>query len=671
MIKISFNISFYIIVLFLNINLFPQTDSNYINTEEVIDELFGESQEEEISNELYNILENLIDNPVDINTAGVNELQKIPFLDFTNAGLIIKHRERYGFFFSVNELYSIREIPTELIKKIIPFVKATGKIVLNIEQEDEDLLSDLYSNSKINFRNRVVNDLQTRKGFEENKFVGSKPAIYNRLKINYNNNFQVGVLTQKDAGEKDFNEFTSFHFAAKDLTYLKNVVVGDYYLEFGQGLALWNAYGFSKGADAVYPVKKSERKIIPYTSASENNFLRGGAGTIDLKPFSVSFFYSKNKFDANIDELTGEITSTPLDGLHRTETEISRRKSAEETLIGGRIDFVQENLFRVGLLNYQSSFDHPFQPSSVYDIEGDKFNYTSAAFDIYYESLNFFGEIVYNGTSVASINNLQFSFSRDLQFISSVRSYPRNFINLHGFSFGERSGTTSNEFGIYNGLKWRLPFGKLSLYYDQFKFPYATFDNPLPSEGDEFFVELSSKPLSKVETRFRYKHERKELSFTIDEEKLILQRNRQNIRGEVIYEISKSLRWKSRFEYNIFSVADANLDEDGFLFFQDLRFIPTSNLNFYGRIIFFKTDSFNSAIYEFENDLTGVLTNLAVYGEGIRWYLVARYKVIPYLVLSFKYSETYKPKERTLSSGDSQINGNLDNRINFQLDLSF
>ena len=165
-----------------------------------------------------------------------------------------------------------------------------------------------------------------------------------------------------------------------------------------------------------------------------------------------------------------------------------------------------------------------------------------------------------------------------------------------------------NEFGIYNGLKWRIPFGIVNLYYDQFKFPYAGFDNPLPADGNEFFAELTSKPFSKVETKVRYKKERKELEYKIKDENSIAERNRENFRVEITYEISRSIRWKSRFEYNIFSVKDAKLNENGFLFFQDLRFVPNSNFNIYGRIVFFKTDSFNSAIYEYENDLTGVLT---------------------------------------------------------------
>ena len=65
------------------------------------------------------------------------------------------------------------------------------------------------------------------------------------------------------------------------------------------------------------------------------------------------------------------------------------------------------------------------------------------------------------------------------------------------------------------------------------------------------------------------------------------------------------------------------------------------------------------------------MPNLAMYGEGIRWYFIAKYKPIKFLSISAKYSETYKPDEKTLSSGDSEIIGNLDNRFSLQIDLSF
>ncbi len=65
------------------------------------------------------------------------------------------------------------------------------------------------------------------------------------------------------------------------------------------------------------------------------------------------------------------------------------------------------------------------------------------------------------------------------------------------------------------------------------------------------------------------------------------------------------------------------------------------------------------------------MPNLAMYGNGIRWYLMIRYRPLNFMNISAKYSETYKPDETSLSSGDNQINGNLDNRFSLQIDLSF
>jgi hypothetical protein len=307
----------------------------------------------------------------------------------------------------------------------------------------------------------------------------------------------------------------------------------------------------------------------------------------------------------------------------------------------------------------------------VYDIGGDNFNYLSAYYELNLSKINLFGEGSYDGTSVASINGIQFSVNRELIFTTSVRNYPRNYNNFYGFGFSEKNGSINNEVGIYSGLKWKIPIGVLNLYYDIFKFPYRTSENSLSSEGNELLLDFVSMPLPKFEVRLRYKYENKEVTELVNIDEEIVRRLKQIVRTELIYNLSKDLRLKTRIEYNHFFIKDINLKENGLLIFQDLRYVPLKNINLYGRIIFFQTDSFNSAVYEYENDLLGVMPNLAMYGKGIRWYLIVKYKPLKFLTLSAKYSETYKPDVTSLSSGDNEIIGNVDNRISFQMDMSF
>ena len=666
----------FILILFLLISIFSnfllaQTDSSYIQTEETLEDILQEPSEETDNSDLYESLEYLLNHPINLNEASVQDLQQIPELDFKSAGLIVKYRKKYGNFFSLSELNAVPGLDKTLIEKITPYlvILKTQK-TKTYEEHTEPVLDQIFSETKFKLRSRLINDLQTRKGFTENKYEGTKPKIYNRLSLRYSDNYQAGFLAEKDAGESSIDEFKSYYFSVSNLGIIQKSVIGDYLVEFGQGLALWSPYGFSKGSDAVYPVKKREKILRPYTSATEIGFLRGAAGTIAVDDFTISAFYSKNKIDANIDTVTGDILSVQVDGLHRTESEIRHKNAAEETLWGGRLDYSAGSMLRTGILHYRTKYSNNFFASDVFDMQGDEFNFTSFYYDLIVSDINAFGEFVYNGTSVASINSVQFSVVRGLSFISSVRSYPRNYVSLHGYAFGERSGAPSNEFGIYNGIKWQSPFGLLNFYYDQFKFPFATFSNPLPGEGDEFLVNLTNKPLYKVETRIRYKYENKDVTESIDNTKQLVKRLRQVIRIELIYNPTRQLRLKGRYEFNNYLIADIEAKENGYLFFQDIRYSPTSNFNLYARIIFFRTDSFNSAIYEYENDLTGILSNLAMYGEGVRWYLIVRYKPLKLLTISAKYAETYKPKETSLSSGNNTIYGNLDNRFSLQVDLS-
>lgn len=655
--------------------IYPQViDSTEIKTEEALNEFLEESFEEEDNSDLFNSIEELILNPIDLNSADIFELQKIPGITSNIAEIILSYRNRFGPFYSVNELYAMRELDRELINKIIPFIKTDIKsFQFDSSATEETFHRKIFipSKLKVQLRNRYGNDLQTRKGFEEGIYLGSKLRAYNRMLIKYSNQIQAGIIFDKDAGEKDFNDFNSFHVNAKDFGMINNIVLGDYVLEFGQGLMLWSPYSFSKGADAIFPVKRRGKTVKPYTSATEYDFMRGGAFTINFSDFSVTAFYSSKKIDANVDSVTNKILSTLKTGLHLTVNDLNKKNRVKENIIGGRISYKYQNHFNVGLSGYDSKFSNEFEPSNIYDLKGSQFRFYSFDYDLNFNQLNFFGELVYNEKSIASLNGVIISPIKNFILAISLRSYPANYINLHGFGFGEQSGKTTNEFGIYYGIKWASNFGLFNLYYDQFRFPYATFLNPVPSAGDEIYLSFSKRIFGKTNLILRFKSERKDVSENFEEVKSVFKRIRNSYRTEIIYDVSNSLRMKSRIEYNTFEIGEIDRNEKGYLILQDARFALTKALQLYGRIIFFETDSFNSAVYEFENDLAGVLTNLAMYDKGMRWYLMMRYKPANYITLSLKYSETYKPDAKTLSSGNNLINNNVDNRISFQIDINY
>ncbi|HQF43051.1 MAG TPA: helix-hairpin-helix domain-containing protein, partial [Ignavibacteriaceae bacterium] len=459
-----------VFLIILIIPVYSQTDSTILKTEEILDDVLIETESESEAEDLYDYVEDIITNPIDLNKADIFDLTKIPGLDNVSAEKIIKHREKFGYFYSTNELFAIRDLNKDLIEKIIPFLTTEIKFDQEEFPDADEYSIPFYSKFKTSLRSRMSNDLQTRQGFINDRFAGSKIKTYNRLLTKFDKNYQAGLLIDKDPGEKSYTDFSSFHFQIKDIGFIDNVVIGDYTIELGQGLALWSPFGFSKGADAVFPVKKNSRFIRPYTSAAEYNFFRGAASTFQFDNFRLTGFYSNNFVDASLNEESTEIISISKTGFHRTPNEIAKKNSAQQIFYGGSLDYRTANILNIGFTYYKVKFDKPLASGSLYDLSGDNFNYLSLYYNLNFYKFTLFGEASYDQTSVASFNGLQFAVSNNFIFTTAIRSYPRNYKNLFGFGFGERSGKTNNEIGFYSGFKLRTKIGVLNLYYDIFKF---------------------------------------------------------------------------------------------------------------------------------------------------------------------------------------------------------
>ncbi|MHB1685808.1 MAG: ComEA family DNA-binding protein [Ignavibacteriaceae bacterium] len=655
---------------YLNIN--GQTDTTDYNFEGVIDDYVKETVDQNDASPSIDFFENLINNPIDINTANIFDLQSLPYMDLSTAEIIIKQRETYGPFFSKTELYFIKNIPHELIDKVLPFIKVEVKNKSNSNSEmKENFLSSIKNKIKLSLRSRVVTDLQTRKGFADNKFNGNTYHIYNKLKLSYGDHYQAGLLVEKDAGENSLTDFSSFYFEINNYNSLDYLIIGDYQIQFGHGLAICNSYGLSKGAEAILPGVKKYSSSVPYASSNENNFFRGITGSFSFHDFHFNGFFSTNKFDAKIDSLSNSILSTPVDGLHRTIDELSALDKSSEKLLGFSTSYTYNNSITGGVLYYHSIFSNSFTPSTVYKKSGSSFNYYSIFYDVYFENISVSGESVFDTKSISSFAALQIAASKNFIFITSMRNYPYDYINLHGSGFGERSGATNNELGYYTGFKWRTPVGIINFYYDQFKFPYSTYDNPLPASGDEFLFDLASSLSKQTNLRFRIRREKKDISENINNQNYSVPGLKYLSKFELAYKVSSQLKLKGIFSYNNFNIQKTNLHEDGFLISQEINYSPFERLTFVTRLSFFKASSINSAVYEYENDMAGFLSSNIYIGEGIRWFIISRYEIFNYLNLTIKYSETLKPKVKSLGSGYSMIDGNLDNRFGFQIDIKF
>ena len=111
-----------------------------------------------------------------------------------------------------------------------------------------------------------------------NEFKGSPGKIYGRFRSQHSKDFSIGLTFEKDAGEQfawspDSNQYGfdyySFHFLKENVGKFKKVIVGDYQMQFGQGLILGAGFNPGKGAETITTVRRSSPGIKPYASVLE------------------------------------------------------------------------------------------------------------------------------------------------------------------------------------------------------------------------------------------------------------------------------------------------------------------------------------------------------------------------------------------------------------------
>jgi hypothetical protein len=76
------SVKYSILIIFLPIVMInSQTDSIYLDAEEVLENILQEPSGEVDDSNLYEIIEQLITNPLELNTSNVDDLMQIPQVD--------------------------------------------------------------------------------------------------------------------------------------------------------------------------------------------------------------------------------------------------------------------------------------------------------------------------------------------------------------------------------------------------------------------------------------------------------------------------------------------------------------------------------------------------------------------------------------------------------------
>ena len=259
-------------------------------------------------------LRQLFLNNLDLNKATRKDFEQLkPILNDPQIDDILRHRTVAGNFAAVEELQAVAALDIETIRKMLPFVSLqTLPPARPVEQ---------------NIWLRWTRRLERARGYDpENakKYLGDPNQLLLRYHYQKSNQISFNFMAEKDAGEPFFKgknkqgfDFYSFHtaFDFPKWRTKPRIVLGDFSINFAQGLTVFNGFVLGKSAE-ILNIERNQQVMRPYSSVTETGFFRGIAANLQLSDeTAATIFASSKRIDANLTENTDPSPQSFLDSV--------------------------------------------------------------------------------------------------------------------------------------------------------------------------------------------------------------------------------------------------------------------------------------------------------------------------------------------------------------------
>ncbi|MBX2962568.1 MAG: helix-hairpin-helix domain-containing protein [Cyclobacteriaceae bacterium] len=665
-------------------NLAQDYPKKEINLERIADELFGFQDLDLNYEDLYENIALLLANPLNLNTATPEEFRFINILTEEQFQHLFRYRRENGNFLSVYELQAIPTFDLLTIYKIIPFVTVKDPSTLL----NASLLNRIRKEGTTYLIMRYGRILETKRGFTDEaspaqRFIGDENSLYMRFLSRRTGDYSFGFTLEKDAGEqitwnpetKQYGfDFISFHAQLMNKGKIKNITVGDYQVQFGQGLMLGSKFGFGKGAETITTIRRSNMGFLPFTSIDETGYLRGACLTYELsRNILLSGFYSNTWRDATLVVTESEddfASALQTSGLHRNLSEISRRKNLNEEQYGFILGY-QKQQVDAGILFTNISYGVPIvrspNPYNQYAFSGNGIQNIGGYLNYTFKNFTFFseaGSTLRGGLGISS--GLVGSVTSQLDVAFHYRNYQRNFYSLSSNAFAE-SSLPQNERGMYWG--WRYRWNRkysFAGYMDIFRFPWLRYRIYSPTDGNEYLLRFNYQPTRNVLLFAQFREETKSRNVSTGNQNTYRVENgtKRNVWLNADYEINRTISMKTRAQFSTYDFNDVKTR--GMIILQDIT-LRFTKLAFTARYAIFDTKDYDNRQYVYERDVWLAFTMPALSGTGIRNYVLMQYDVSRKISCWLRYSHLRYTDREVVGSGADTIDGNARNDIKLQV----
>lgn len=537
--------------------------------------------------------------PLNINNAGREDLERLIILTDWQVEAILSYKEEFGNLLSLNELYNIPGLSSQLVSIIIQFLTTDTE-----SRKNRYSARDLCNNLGFEMISRVKFLMEKEKGFKpisksefekhpDSRYLGPRGQLYSQFKVESMNHLNCAVTLERDAGEKGV-DYKSINLSLINTGCIEKMIIGDYSARFGQGLVLWNTFAMNSYSDSKgllkYPVG-----ISPYNSTDENRSLRGAAVTFRAAKWKFTLLVSQRKYDARV--VNGTYTSLLKTGLHNTKTTHERKGALGGSLIGSNLTWSGNNI-RVSqtsaIFRYSMPYGGRDSVLKKRDLSMDGYQ-GNFSLDGYWtlKKVRFFGEVATDHIgSFAAIAGALYSPSNRLETALVLRNYSEEYrapfaspIARNLSIGGERGARIFSTLSIGKYWKTAVTFELLKDYYNLTL--YAT--KSIEEKGISTSIKYN---WSDQRHCFRYNHS---------------------------FRISSKFTACYRFDFNFFTGKETNI---GCHLFGETVFKAFSGkFDASVRIAYFNVPVWETRVYVYERDALHNFSIPFYYGEGIRCYL--------------------------------------------------
>ncbi|WP_299756662.1 helix-hairpin-helix domain-containing protein [uncultured Pontibacter sp.] len=669
-----------------------------IDLDLLVQELFSEQDDESISYEdFYETLFQYYQRPIDLNRTTPEELASLYLLSRLQITSFFNYLQENGELLSIYELQAVPELDQATIYRLLPFVRVQDA---GLQSDARPLWQRMIGEDNNALILRYERTLQERQGYTSvdtssrstTRYLGSPNKLFLRYRISHARDYSFGVTAEKDAGEQlawspstrryGFDYYTA-HLQLYNKGRFKTIALGDYQLQFGQGLLLSSGYSVGKGSETITTVSRPNLGIRPYSSVLEYAFMRGGAVTYDLGKVDVTAFYSNKLVDANLqaqlDTLLTEqqfFSGIQTTGFHRTPTELANKDAVREQVYGSSAQYQSsDKTFSAGITalgtHYSSSIQKAGAPYQRFEFSGTHNYNVGANYSYTWQNVYFFGETAMSKSGgIGSINGFITNLSNKVELSMLYRYYARNFHTFYGSAFGEGTRTI-NEQGFYTGIKIRpLPKWEITAYYDRFRFPWLRYLVDAPSRGDEYLLRLYYRPnrQSSLYAQMRYESKGRNRSGNTSAIDYVAQAERRNYLLYFETSPSKTINLKSRVQFS--SYEQESPQQTGYFISQDVNF-TFDKIRLSTRYALFDTDSYDTRQYAYERDVLYAFSIPAFSGKGTRFYTLLQLRPFRDLDVWVKYGLTHYRNQDAIGSGLELIEGPRRSDVKVQVRYKF